>query len=59
MTEPENDFQAMVLALLLAITAPTEDQASECLKIAETLDLSEFEVERAKREALRQIEESD
>tara|TARA_R110000787_G_scaffold89802_6_gene189980 strand:+ start:1873 stop:2052 length:180 start_codon:yes stop_codon:yes gene_type:complete len=59
MTEPENDFQAMVLALRLAITAPTEDQASECLKIAETLDLSEFEVERAKREALRQIEESD
>jgi len=59
MTEPENDFQAMVLALRLAITAPTEDQASECLKIAETLDLSELEVGRAKREALRQIEESD
>lgn len=57
MTEPKNDFEAVVLALKLAITAPDDERADECVKIAEGFGLSEFEIERAKKEALRQIEE--
>ena len=58
MQEPTNDHEAMVLALRLAITAPSAEKADECVKIAQSLGLSEFEVERAKKEALRQIEEN-
>ena len=57
MQEPTNDYEAVVLALRLAITAPSEEKADECVKIAQSFGLSEFEVERAKQEAVRQIEE--
>ncbi len=56
MQEPTNDYEAVVLALRLAITAPDDEKADECVKIAQSFGLSEFEVERAKKEALRQIE---
>jgi hypothetical protein len=52
MNNPKNDYEALVLALRLAITAPTEKKARECLEIARQLDVSELEVERAKKAAL-------
>ncbi len=59
MKEPKNDFEACVLALRLAITAPNDEKMQECLQIAESFNLSEFELERAKREAEKQIEENN
>jgi len=56
MQKPTNDYEAVVLALRLAITAPDEQKARVCVKVAQSFGLSEFEVERAKKEALRQIE---
>lgn len=46
-------FQALVAALVLAVTAPSEEKASEALAVAQSLadSLSEHEVARAKREA--------
>ena len=46
-------FQALVAALVLAVTAPSEGKASDALAIAQGLadSLSEHEVARAKREA--------
>ena len=54
MTEaPKNDYEALVLALKLAIQAPTEEKSKECVVMAEQIasSLSEIEVEKAKREA--------
>jgi len=50
---PTNQFDALVLALKLAISAPDQAKAQECIKHAEELTqgLSEIEVERAKRQA--------
>ena len=56
MQEPRNDYEALVLALRLAITAPTDEQAQECLAIVERLDVSELEIERAKKAALVEVE---
>ena len=52
MTEPKNNYEALVLALRLAIDAPTEEQAQRAVQMAEDLasSLSELEVERAKKE---------
>ncbi len=49
---------ALVLALTLAVTAPTDEKAQMCVEIAEEIaaGLSEFEVELAKRDALLQID---
>jgi hypothetical protein len=52
-TAPENDYEALVLALRLAITAPTEEQSQECLAIARQLDVSELEIARAKSEVTK------
>ena len=54
--EPQNDFEAAVLALRLAITAPDDERANECVQIARGLGLSELEMARAKKETLRQLE---
>jgi len=53
MTKPESDYEALVLALTLAITAPTDEQAKDCSDMAEGIanKLSELEVHRAKKEA--------
>ena len=53
MNTPTNDYEALVLALRLAITAPSEAKAAECVAMAEGVaaNLSELEVERAKKEA--------
>ena len=52
MTEPKNNYEALVLALRLAIDAPTEEQAQRAVQMAEDFasNLSELEVERAKKE---------
>tara|TARA_B100001029_G_C15046829_1_gene447768 strand:- start:1590 stop:1772 length:183 start_codon:yes stop_codon:yes gene_type:complete len=59
MNEPSNDYEALVLALTLSITAPTEEKSKQCAAMAEELamNLSEIEVERAKREAKKKAEE--
>ena len=54
MTEaPKNNYEALVLALTLAISAPTEEKSAECVEIAESLaqNMSEASVMRAQREA--------
>ena len=56
---PSSNYEALVLSLTLSITAPTEEKAGECLRMAEELamNLSEIEVERAKREAKKKADE--
>ena len=53
MTEPKNNYEALVLALRLAIDAPTEEQAEKATKMAEEFasTLNEFDIDRAKKEA--------
>ena len=53
MKKPESQFDALVTALELAVTAPTEEKAQQCVEIAENLatGLSEIDVERAKKAA--------
>tara|TARA_R110002033_G_scaffold15382_1_gene43694 strand:- start:3344 stop:3529 length:186 start_codon:yes stop_codon:yes gene_type:complete len=48
-----NDYDALVMALTLAITAPNDQKAAHCVEMAENIasGLSELEVERAKKEA--------
>ena len=59
MNKPANDYEALVLALRLAVTAPTDEKSQECLSMAEGFasKLSELEVERAKREAKRSLDD--
>ena len=51
--EIENDYQALVLALKLTVTAPTAAKAQECVEMAENFAsrLSPEKIQRAKREA--------
>ena len=58
MDTPKNDYEALVLALTLAIGMPDEDKASSALETAEMLmgNLSELEVERAKKQALKNLD---
>ena len=57
MTEPKTDYEALVLGLTLAITAPTEEKAQECVRMAEEIAqrLTPEEVESAKAEAQQNI----
>jgi len=61
MNEPKNDYEALVLALTLSITAPTEEKSKQCVVMSEELatKLSEIEVERAKREAMKKAEQME
>lgn len=56
---PMTPFQALVSALVLAVTAPSEEKASEALAIAQGLaeSLSEHEVARATRDAEKILNE--
>ena len=51
-------YDALVLALKLAISAPTEEQAKRAITHAQSFadNLSEIEVERAKKEAQEALE---
>ena len=46
----QSDKEALVMALTLAITAPTEAKAQQCIRLADTLaaGLSKQEVEACK-----------
>ena len=48
-----NNYDALVSALTLAITAPDDTKAAQCVEIAESIaaKLSELDVERAKKQA--------
>ena len=48
-----NDYDALVIALRLAITAPNDDAAQKAVDLAIGFaeNLSEFDVARAKKEA--------
>tara|TARA_R110002012_G_scaffold175485_3_gene340342 strand:- start:584 stop:808 length:225 start_codon:yes stop_codon:yes gene_type:complete len=47
------EYNALLSALTLAITAPDDAKATQCVEMAEQIaaNMSEIEVERAKREA--------
>ena len=49
MNKPTNDFEALCLALELAVTAPSEEKSAQALTIAEDMQsrLTEIEVRRA------------
>ena len=53
MKNPTNSYEALVLALELAVTAPTEAKSKDALSIAESIaqSMTEIEVMRAKKEA--------
>ena len=50
MDEPSNDYEALVMALTLAVTAPSGQQLAAVIEIADNIAerLTEEEVERAK-----------
>ena len=52
MNKPTNDFEALVLALRLSITADTDEQFNRALEMAEgfAARLTDIEVARAKKE---------
>ena len=54
--KPTNDYEALVLALTLAINAPDDTKAQQCVDMAESLaaNLSELDVERAKKQASKE-----
>ena len=49
MSKPTNDFEALCLALELAVTAPTEEKSAQALEMAEDMQsrLTEIDVRRA------------
>ena len=49
MNKPTNDYEALCLALELAITAPNEEKSAQALTMAEEIQsrLTEIEVRRA------------
>ena len=56
-TEITNDFDALVQALELAITAPDNEKAQEVTAIADSLiqGMDELEVARAKKIAMENV----
>ena len=52
MNKPTNDYEALVLALNLGITADTDEQFNRALQMAESfaVKLTDIEVARAKKE---------
>jgi hypothetical protein len=58
MKTPENNYDALVLALKLAITAPDDDKSKEVIAMAESIasQMNAEDVERAKQEAGKELE---
>ena len=52
MSKPTNDYEALLLALRLSITADTDEQFNRALEMAEgfAARLTDIEVARAKKE---------
>ena len=59
MKEPTDNYSALVLALELAVTAPTQTKSEQLLAMAEELSgiMSDVEVLRAQQEAEKNLEE--
>lgn len=57
---PTDPAQALIMALRLAITAPDDDKAQQCIEIAEWLaaDMTPEEVENAQAVVLFMLSES-
>tara|TARA_B100000963_G_C22418435_1_gene576543 strand:- start:525 stop:698 length:174 start_codon:yes stop_codon:yes gene_type:complete len=57
MATTANQFDALVLALKLAITAPSNQKAQECIDYAEALacGMSDIEVQRAKNRVVEEV----
>jgi hypothetical protein len=49
MSKPTNDYEALCLALELAVTAPNEEKSAQALEMAEDMQsrLTEIDVRRA------------
>lgn len=49
MNKPTNDYEALCLALELAVTAPNEEKSAQALEMAEDMQsrLTEIDVQRA------------
>ena len=58
MKEPKDNYSALVLALELAVTAPTQTKSEQLLAMAEELAsiMSDVEVLRAQQEAEKNLE---
>tara|TARA_R110001592_G_scaffold259260_2_gene523209 strand:- start:1182 stop:1367 length:186 start_codon:yes stop_codon:yes gene_type:complete len=58
MKKPNDNYSALVLALELAVTAPTQTKSEQLLAMAEELAdiMSDVEVLRAKQEAEKNLE---
>ena len=56
-TKIQNDFEALLLALELAIAAPNEEKSNECVAIAESLaiNLTTEQVKLAKKLVLMEV----
>ena len=61
MKKPSNDYEALVLGLELAITAPTKKESLKALAMAEQFaaQLSKQDVERAKSEVKKILKIDD
>jgi hypothetical protein len=59
MNVPKDDFEALVLALRLAITAPDDEKSRQCFEFAESFNLCDTDTKRAVNEVLRQLRESN
>ena len=59
MNEPKTDYEALVLALYLAVTANTKRRTDLAIEMVHKLapQVSEIEYARAKREVEKRIEE--
>ena len=57
MNKPTNDYEALVLALRLSITADTDEQFNRALEMAEgfAVRLTDIEVARAKKEVNKEV----
>ena len=58
---PTDPAQALIMALRLAITAPDDDKAQQCIEIAESLaaDMTPEEIENAQATVLFMLSESE
>tara|TARA_Y100001937_G_C7087390_1_gene315999 strand:+ start:498 stop:719 length:222 start_codon:yes stop_codon:yes gene_type:complete len=57
MVKPKNNYEALLMGLELAITAPTEKKSIEALQLAEAFatQLTKKQVERAKNTVLKKL----
>lgn len=57
MKAPKSNHEALVLALELAVAAPTEEKSSQALAMAESIaeGMTEIEIMRAKKEAEKNL----